>query len=337
MVNGNIFIRNAIFVIFLFGFGSFYFLHKVELKYPSYFPAPTYDFSSNQLTEDGIELGRALFYDPILSKDLSVSCATCHSPYSAFAHSDHALSHGIHDSVGFRNAPALFNLAWQPSFMWDGAIQHLDFQPLTPISDPKEMGSSINLVVERIQNSSIYPKLFYHAFADSIINGEKVLKALSQFQLSLISAESKYDAVQKGIESFNEQQSNGYRLFLNNCSSCHAEPLFSTYEFKSNGLIPDTSLADSGRKQVTQEESDAYLFKVPSLRNLSYSYPYMHDGRFNTLSEVVAHYTQQENLNIQLTSNEQVDLIAFLLTLNDEKFVFNPKNQYPRQLFLKDQ
>lgn len=314
------------------------------LSYPDYFPAPAYDFSKNELDEEKISLGRALFYDPILSKDNTISCASCHSPYNAFAHTDHDLSHGINDEIGLRNAPALFNLAWQETFMWDGAINHLDMQALAPISHPAEMGETIANVSEKLRNSRLYPGLFYQAFGDSIISGEQILKALSQFQLTLVSASAKYDQVRSGEATFTAQETAGYQLFLTHCNTCHTEPLFSNFTFERNGLPLDTSLQDYGRQLITNNSQDSLLFKTPSLRNLSFTYPYMHDGRFNRLNQVLKHYTigitdqslVSEALSepIELTANEKADLIAFLLTLDDQDFVFAPQTKYPRELLL---
>lgn len=324
---------------------SFHSTEFINLNYPAYFPNPIYNFSANTLSKSKIELGRALFYDPILSADNTISCATCHSPFNAFSHTDHALSHGINDAIGDRNAPALFNLAWQGLFMWDGAANHLDVQALAPISHPKEMGESISHVIYKLQHSTLYPTLFKNAFGDSSISGEKTLKAMAQFQLTLTSSNSKYDGVKKGDYHFTKQEQAGYALFKNNCNSCHAEPLFSTYEFASNGLKIDSTLNDYGRWQVTKNKKDSLLFKIPSLRNLSYSYPYMHDGRFKKLYEVVNHYTNS-SLNktplisselanpITLSPNQKTDLIAFLLTLNDSAFIYNQENKFPKNILL---
>ena len=307
---------------------------------PDYFPKPVYNFEQPPLDSNKIELGRILFYDPILSKDNTISCASCHSPFNAFAHTDHDLSHGIFDSIGNRNAPALFNLAWQKTFMWDGAINHLDMQALAPISHPSEMGSNINEVIKKLNESKAYKKLFLNAFQDSTISTSKILKALSQFQLTLVSSNTKYDKVKMGKETFTEQEKNGYQLYKNNCASCHSEPFFSNYNFENNGLPIDQTLNDMGRYVITQNENDKRKFKVPSLRNLSFTYPYMHDGRFMTLKEVINHYTSgieysetlslQFNESIELSSNEKVDLISFLLTLNDKDFVFNKKHQFKK-------
>ena len=282
-------LKSIVFLTFMFGLMSFSDIKDIRLPYPSHFPNPTFDFQKTPLDSTKILLGRILFYDPILSKDNSISCASCHSPYNAFAHTDHDLSHGIFDAIGTRNAPALFNLAWQKEFMWDGAINHIDMQALAPISHPGEMGSSINEVVSTLNESNAYKDLFQKAFGEKTITGAKVLKALTQFQLTLVSANAKYDKVKMGKDSFTLQENNGYLLFKKNCNTCHQEPLFSTYQFANNGLPVDTTLNDFGRWQVTGQSKDSLHFKIPSLRNLSYSYPYMHDGRFKTLREVLNH------------------------------------------------
>ena len=325
----------ACFVSFAFVIGT-----QTLFYIPKNWPAPQYNFSKNPLSEAKIELGRKLFYDPILSRNGSISCASCHSQYTAFTHVDHALSHGIDDRVGTRNSPALMNLAWHKTFMWDGAINQLDMQALAPISHPDEMGESIANVVVKLQQSTVYPKLFFGAFNDSIITGEYTLKAISQFLLTLVSANSKYDSVMRKLSYFTVQQNSGYRLFQKNCSSCHIEPLFTNLQFENNGLPVDTTLNDFGRMKVTLNKNDSLKFKVPSLRNIEFSYPYMHDGRFKRLSDVLNYYTSgvqysntlspQLKNKIKLTSNEKVDIIAFLLTLTDKEFLFNTNFSFPR-------
>ncbi len=306
---------------------------------PDKWPKPEYDFSKNPLTKEKIELGRTLFYDPILSRNNSTSCNSCHSSYTAFAHVDHALSHGIDNKIGTRNAPALTNLAWQKTFMWDGAVNHLDMQPLAPISNASEMDSKIDSVVKKLQQTQNYPSLFYKAFDDSIITGEHTLKVISQFMLTLISANSKYDSVMRKQTQFTVQENNGYKLFKQNCSSCHTEPLFTNLQFENNGLPVDTTLHDYGRTSVTKNPTDSLKFKVPTLRNIEFSFPYMHDGRFKHLSDVLNHYitgiqqsnTLSEKLKkpIVLTSNEKVDLTAFLLTLTDQEFLHDRRFRDP--------
>jgi cytochrome c peroxidase len=310
---------------------------------PPHFPKPKYDFSKNPLSENKILLGRALFYDPILSRNNTISCASCHSQYSAFTHTDHDLSHGIEDRIGIRNSPTLMNLAWKSSFMWDGAVHHLDVQSLAPINSPTEMDEKFDNVVSKLQTSTIYPGLFYTAFGDSIITGEYTLKAISQFMLTLVSANSKYDSVMRKQAVFTTQESNGYKLFKKNCSSCHTEPLFTNDAFRNNGLPVDTTLNDLGRFRITKNSRDTLFFNVPTLRNIAYSFPYMHDGRFKNLSQVLNHYTNGIVYNKQiskelqspliLSSNEKVDIVAFLLTLSDKEFLFNPQYSYPKEVF----
>ena len=233
------------------------------------------------------------------------------------------------------------NLAWHKNFMWDGAIHHLDVQALAPISHAKEMGSNIQEVLTKLKASSKYRSLFYKTYHDSLISTERLLKTLAQFQLTLVSDQSKYDSVQRKSAVYSEQEKNGYLLFKKNCNGCHTEPLFSTYNYANNGLTTDPTLNDKGRYTITQNSSDSLKFKIPSLRNLSYTAPYMHDGRFKTLHEVLNHYTKsvthsatlnEELLHpITLSGTEKVDLIAFLLTLNDRQFVFNKQYSFPAE------
>ena len=202
---------------------------------PTHFPDPVYDFSKNPPSRAKIELGRALFYDPALSRDGTISCASCHSPYHAFAHTDHQLSHGIDDSVGTRNAPPLFNLAWHQQFMWDGAIHHLDMQSLAPLTHPGEMDENLDQVLNRLQGGSRYPKLFFQAFGDSTLSGENFLKALALFEASLVSATSKYDSVKWGQAQFTIQEAKGHALFQQHCNQGHTEPLFISDHYASHG------------------------------------------------------------------------------------------------------
>ena len=305
----------------------------VLLEYPAYWPRPRYDFSKNPLTREGIALGRFLFYDTALSRDSTVSCASCHLSFTAFTHVDHALSHGIEDRIGRRNSPALMNLAWAEQYMWDGAVNHLDMQALAPIAHATEMDHALEGVLQRLRQSPAYAARFEAAFGDGGITGERFLKVLSQFELTLVSGNAKYDRVRMGVEQFTEQEQNGYRLFQANCADCHVEPLFSHFGFEQNGLPLDTALMDYGRMSVTQNPADTLKFKVPTLRNVEFSYPYMHDGRFPKLRDVINHYTQTTALDRQvvLTPNEKVDLIAFLHTLTDRAFLFNPEFSFPRK------
>ena len=318
---------------------------NITNPYPNYFPKPNYELDFSGKTYGLTQLGRVLFYDPILSADNTISCASCHSPYNSFAHTDHAVSHGIHDSIGKRNAPALINLAWQKELMWDGASNHLDVQALAPITHPGEMAESIENVINKLQNNKLYPPLFKKAYGDMLINSQRMLKALTQFQLTLISDNSKYDKVRRSEDTFSIQENKGYKLFLTHCNSCHTEPLFTNHKFENNGLSIDRQALDLGRFNITKIPNDSMKFKVPTLRNIGYTYPYMHDGRFKKLSSVINHYisdnkeykyiSKELEHKISLSSNDKSDLISFLLTLNDRDFIFNPENKFPRKILLQ--
>lgn len=314
---------------------------NVKLKFPESWPIPTYDFTTNPLTAEGIALGRKLFYDPILSADSIVSCSSCHLSFTAFTHVDHAVSHGVGDSIGTRNSLALMNLAWSKRFMWDGAVNHLDMQALAPINHPDELGETTAHVVAKLQRTSTYPLLFEKVFGDATITGERFLKALSQFELTLVSANSKYDRVMLKAEAFTEQEANGYALFKTNCNACHQEPLFTTGEFANNGLPIDSVFNDFGRMLITKDPEDSLKFKIPTLRNIEFSFPYMHDGRFKSLRNVLDHYGEgiqhgptlapELQKGLALTKNQRTDIVAFLLTLSDREFCFDPNFAYPRE------
>ena len=306
---------------------------------PKGWPKPNYNFSKNPLTEEGFQLGRQLFYDPILSKDSTISCASCHLQATGFTHVDHSLSHGIDGKIGTRNSMTMMNLAWSKTFMWDGGVNHLDVQPLNPITSPVEMNETLANVVNKLQKNDKYKSLFFAAFGDENITGQRVLKALSHFELLLVTANSKYDKVMRKEAVFTNQEQNGYQLFKNNCASCHTEPLFTNGKYENNGIPLDTTLNDIGRQRITEKSDDYLKFKVPTLRNIQFTNPYMHDGRFKKLTEVVKHYNSlgnNKNLPKQLqkpmnlTDNERVDLVAFLLTLTDTEFLFDKRFSYPR-------
>ena len=303
-------------------------------------PGRVYRLSAIQQQENCIQLGRALFYDPILSRDSSISCASCHSSYVAFTHVDHSVSHGIGDRIGRRNAPALMNLAWNTSFMWDGAINHLDMQPLAPITNALEMDEQLPNLLSKLKRSNMYRRLFADVYGDSTITTERMLKAFSAFLITLESRNSRYDKVMRGESEFTEQELSGYRVFQHQCNACHTEPLFTNHEFRSNGIAAKTG--DAGRAEVSHMPTDSGLFKVPTLRNAYYSRPYMHDGRMARLSDVVRHYasghfseraSSEMGMVTGMNEQERVDLTAFLLTLSDSSFVFDKSLQYPFKLF----
>jgi cytochrome c peroxidase len=291
---------------------------------PKGWPAPSYDFKKNPLTEEGFYLGRKLFYDERLSEDSTISCASCHQQFAAFSTFEHALSHGYNNSLTTRNAPSLQNLAWEKEFMWDGRIGTLDAQPISPLTAPNEMGSNLDTINRRLRKDPEYKKLFTAAFGDPDITIERITKALSQFMLMLISADSKYDRVMRGEDSFLLPEKLGYTLFQQKCSSCHREPLFTDYSYRNTGLPIDLTLNDYGRVKATGTPKDSMAFRVPSLRNVALTYPYGHDGRFLTLLSVMEHYRKNTIQHIPLSNFEVGQLTAFLKALTDTGFVKNP-------------
>ena len=244
------------FGIFIFGIFSFskWYSTPIYLDIPKDWPKPVYDFSKNPLTEEGFQLGRNLFYDPILSRDNTISCASCHLQQTGFTHVDHDLSHGIEGRIGTRNSATLMNLAWNKNFMWDGGVNHLDVQYIHPITSEVEMDDTMENVVTKLQESDLYPNLYQQAFGTNKITGQLTLKALSQFVVMLTTSNSKYDKVLRKEEKFTEMEQKGYNLFQQNCASCHKEPLFTNDSFENNGLAIDTTLNDMGRMQITQKK-----------------------------------------------------------------------------------
>jgi cytochrome c peroxidase len=304
----------------------------LQLPLPSGWPQPpTNIFAANPLTEEGFQLGKKLFYDGRLSKDGNFACASCHQPFAAFATYNHNFSHGINNTFTTRNAPGLFNLAWMTQYHLDGGINHIELQPLAPITAANEMGETIAAVLNKLQQDSLYLKLFGAAFGSTEINSQKMLKALAQFTSSLISYNSKYDKVLRGEASFITTEQNGYEVFKAKCAGCHKEPLLTDNSFRNNGMAINTFLKDFGRMRITNDKNDSLKFKVPSLRNVMLTFPYMHDGRLNSIGSVIDHYTTgiittQPTLDpllknrIAISNAEKNDLINFLYTLTDTTF-----------------
>lgn len=316
---------------------------KVQFIRPKNWDKPAYSFSRNPLTEEGFQLGRKLFYDPIISRDSSISCASCHLQYTGFAHVDHNVSHGIEGRKGTRNALALINLAWSSSFHWDGGVNHLDVQGINPIQHPAEMDNSLNVVIERLSNHPLYPSLFEAATGSRKITTASLMKMLTQFTVSLVSANSKYDQVmrkEQGV-SFTTQEQEGLELFRKHCEACHAEPLFARSSFASNGLPLDSLFNDVGRYAITHKNTDSMRFKIPTLRNSEFTFPYMHDGRFKKLKEVINFYSDEIDVRGRYLDNrlrtpmhfndkQKKDLLAFLFTLTDKEFLYNKRFSFPK-------
>jgi len=292
---------------------------------PPGFPDPNYSFvkSNNAVTPDRFALGRALFYETMLSIDNTVSCGSCHQQRVAFANEDHALSHGVADKAGLdqlgkRNAPPLFNLAWHPYFMYDGRALNMEVQPVLPICNPVEMGESMPGVIAKLQASAKYRRMFKNAWGTDTVTSQRLLQALTQFMGLIYSYNSKFDHYKRNENkvTLNDSELRGYDLFRANCNSCHSEPLFTDFAFRDIGLKVDPSLNDSGRADYTGLPQDLHKFKTPSLRNISRTYPYMHDGRYSTMDQCLDH----SGANPALTDDQKKDLISFLNTLTDDQF-----------------
>lgn len=310
---------------------------NISLVVPAGWPYPNYDFTGNTLTKEGFILGRKLFYDTQLSRDNTISCGSCHQQFAAFSHLDHATSHGIDNLLGTRNAPGLFNLNWHTSFMWDGGINHIEVQPIGPITNPVEMDETVANVVTKIQNDVSYPPMFKDAFGTETVTSQLIFKAIAQFQGMLVSYNSKYDMYTRGAVSLTSSEQNGLTLFMAKCNVCHTAPLFTNHEFMNNGL--DSVFTDAGRATITLAASDSGKFKVPSLRNVALTRQYMHDGRFTTLDQAVEHYNSgvlnsttlspEVAGGIPLTPTEKADIIAFLKTLSDPIFINDARFRDP--------
>jgi len=310
-----------------------------NLSFPSYFPEMTFDQSGNPVTKNGVELGRKLFYEGKLSRNNTISCGFCHIQENAFTHHGHTVSHGVDDRTGIRNAPPIQNMAFLKRYMWDGVIHNLNEQPIIPITNEDELDSSMPEVISKLNADSKYKKLFRSAYGDENITGERILKALSQFMATMISADAKYDRVKQGKENFTSEEAQGMGLFQQKCASCHSGPLFSDESFRNTGMYYNMQFKDAGRYRVTLDQSDWMKFRVPGLRNVEYTAPYMHDGRFYTLKAVLDFYSDNvednPNLDSQLTQNGHVGIamnaqekqfiITFLKTLSDKNFINDPK------------
>lgn len=318
------------------------------------FPTPVLP-TDNPLTKSGVQLGRMLFYEKKLSKDLTQACADCHKQQDAFS-DIRRYSIGIDGIEGDRQAMAVMNLAWNENgLFWDGREPTVRDQALQPIQNPIEMHETLPNVVLKLSADKKYTDQFIRAFGDETVTSERVALALEQFMLSLVSTESKYDLFLRGTSTLSDSEERGRQLFFtefdptgNNrgaeCFHCHANANFTNSEFMNNGLDNDAEMTDIGRMKVTNSAADKGKFKVTSLRNIEYTFPYMHDGRFATLEEVVDHYNYgvknsstidfllQYNLQpggLGLTAIEKADLIAFLKTLSDPGFLTNPDYASP--------
>ncbi|MDN4012382.1 cytochrome c peroxidase [Chryseobacterium gambrini] len=310
-----------------------------RLDKPAGFPDITFDVTGNPVTVNGVALGKKLFYEGKLSRNNTISCGFCHIQEYAFTHHGHTVSHGIDDRLGIRNAPPIQNMAFLKNYTWDGVSHNLDERSLVPITTDFEMDSSLPEAVGKLNADANYKKMFKAAFGDENITGEKILKAISQFMATKISADSKYDRMKKGTEVFSAEENQGMALFQNKCASCHSGDLFTDESYRNTGMYYNTQFGDRGRYRVTLDWNDNMKFRVPSLRNVEYTAPYMHDGRFYSLEAVMNFYSenvenqpnldpllkQNGHLGIPMTASEKQNIITFLKTLSDKNFITNPK------------
>jgi cytochrome c peroxidase len=329
-----------------------------DIDLPAHFKTPAarrFDNTprDNRVTDDGATLGRVLFYDTRLSANNTVACGSCHHQDRAFI-DPNRFSKGFEGKLTDRNAPSLVNLRYytRGRFFWDERAASLEEQALMPIQSKTEMGQNLTKLVEILSRDDRYPGLFRKAFGDDKVTGERVGKALAQFVRSLVSYQSKYDegrakarSVRDDFDNFTARENQGKGLFLRRCATCHMPPAQDAHFVMdrplNNGLDADYKVADGGVGDVSLRPGDLGRFKAPSLRNVELTAPYMHDGRFATLEDVIDHYSrnvkQHPNVDgrvrrrLNFSADEKAALVAFLKTLSDQKFVTDPKYSDPFQ------
>lgn len=306
-----------------------------EVAIPANFPEMKHEV---KFTKEGFNLGKKLFYDPILSRDNTISCGSCHQQHVAFSHADHRFSHGIDNQLGKRNATSLQNLMWNQDFFWDGGVHDMGQIPFNPIQNPVEMDEDLAVLLQKLRANDEYRRMFKSAYKEDTINLAYFTDALSQFMGALISGNSRYDKYIRGEGGqLSEKELRGLTTFKAKCSSCHATDLFTDNSFRNNGI--STSIeSDKGHYEIVLLPQYKGAFKVPTLRNIEKTGPYMHTGSFNTLEEVLKHYAQgvkqtetldkalikeDGSLGIELNETEQAEIIAFLKTLTDDEFLNN--------------
>ena len=302
------------------------------LQVPGNFPPVDWP-TDNAFTQARWELGKKLFFDPVLSINNTVSCATCHAPALAFADTL-STTPGVFNRPGLRNAPSLGNVAYHPYYLREGSVPTLEMQILVPIQETNEFNHNIVDIAEVLNTMPEYVDMSQKAYnrnPDPFV----ITRAIATFERTLISGNSAYDQFLNGNENaLSPQQKRGKELFFSsntNCSNCHGDFNFTYYQFENNGLYEQ--YADIGRERFTHDPADNALFKTPSLRNVALTPPYMHDGSLASLEEVVAHYNSGGKAHpnksplirpLNLTTQQQQDLIAFLESLTDYSFVTNP-------------
>lgn len=317
-------------------------------------PAPNLP-EDNALTEQGVKLGRMLFYEKMLSRDGSQSCASCHRQEHAFTDTAR-FSIGVEGLPGKRQAMSVFNMAWNSNeFFWDGRAHLLRDQAILPIQDELEMDETLDNVISKLSDSKVYRDQFTRVFGDDEITVDKMAKAMEQFMMSIVSYDSKYDQWLAGNVELTESEERGRKLFEleynpffpdfsgADCVHCHGGANFENDLYMNNGLDIEANITDIGREKVTMNPADRAKFKVPSLRNIELTAPYMHDGRFQTLEEVIDHYDHGIQISnsldqallattdsgLLLTDQDKIDLINFLKTLTDQTLISDVKYSDP--------
>ncbi len=324
-----------------------------DLKIPPNFPKMDIP-ADNPLTTEGVELGRRLFYDPILSRDSTQSCSSCHLAVGSFT-DNKAVSKGVDGLNGTRSAMSLENIGFvNKGLFWDGRVKTLEEQALLPVEDPIEMHNIWEKAVAKLKAHSDYPTRFRKAFGIASKNDltkELTVKALAQFERTLISGNAKFDKIFRREDFFTDDELSGYELFFNasgapdaQCGHCHTSPFMNNNDYFNNGLDSAKTLddfKDKGRGKFTGKQFDNGKFRAPTLRNIEFTAPYMHDGRFKTLDEVMEHYASgghyADNVDpfipqikqIKLTTKQKQQILLFLKTLTDKDFMNNPAFQNP--------
>ena len=309
----------------------------------------------NKLTVQGVELGRMLFYETMLSRDDSQSCASCHRQEHAFTDTAR-FSLGVEGLPGKRQAMSVFNMAWNTNeFFWDGRAHLLRDQAILPIQDELEMDETLENVIQKLSDSKTYRDQFTRVYGSDEITVDKLAKALEQFMMSIVSYDSKFDRWKAGLVELTESEERGMMLYNTeyneffpefsgaDCAHCHGGANFENDLYMNNGLDSEADFTDLGRENVTMDIADRAKFKVPSLRNIELTAPYMHDGRFNTLEEVIEHYDNgihpsptldfallaTTNTGLRLDDQDKQDLINFLKTLTDESLLTDERYSDP--------
>ncbi|MEN8858691.1 MAG: cytochrome c peroxidase [Flavobacteriaceae bacterium] len=360
--------KNTILIIVIFGIIYFTSCKKEEDTIPSNVEYDTTKYSlsyagltppnipvDNPLTVQGVKLGRMLFYDKKLSGDGTLACSSCHAQGTGFSDTNR-FSIGIQGLPGGRQAMATVNMLWNSNqFFWDGRANLLRDQALLPIQDPLEMHETLPNVISKLNSSQTYKDQFFRAFGSDEINSLKVSKALEQFMNSIVSNNSKYDKEERGEVTFTASEQRGKDLFNEeynpffpatsgaDCAHCHSGPNFENDRYMNNGLDSDAGMADDGRMDATTDPADKGKFKVTTLRNIELTPPYMHDGRFSTLEEVVDHYNSglvysstidpalenTRTTGLFLTAQDKIDLVNFLKTLTDNELANDSRYSSP--------